>query len=150
MTNNTSLQIHATCISLEGLGFLLRGPSGIGKSDLALRMMEYNSQLIADDRVDLTLEGGILIAQAPTCLRGLLEVRGVGVIEVPYSNSIQILGIINLVGNNKIKRLPAPRTELLLGVEIPSYQLDPWEASTTTKVKILRGVISGSITRHDD
>jgi serine kinase of HPr protein (carbohydrate metabolism regulator) len=95
MTNNTSLQIHATCISLEGLGFLLRGPSGIGKSDLALRMMEYNSQLIADDRVDLTLEGGILIAQAPTCLRGLLEVRGVGVIEVPYSNSIQILGIIN-------------------------------------------------------
>ena len=150
MTNNTSLQIHATCINLEGLGLLLRGPSGSGKSDLALRMMENNSQLIADDRVDLTLEDGVLIARAPSCRRGLLEVRGVGVIEVPYSNSIQILGIINLVENNKIQRMPVPRMEFLLGVKIPSYQLDPWEASTATKVKILRGLISGSIMRHDD
>ena len=150
MTNNTSLQIHATCINLEGLGLLLRGPSGSGKSDLALRMMENNSQLIADDRVDLTLEEGVLVARAPSCLRGLLEVRGVGVIEVPYSNCIQILGIINLVENNKIQRLPVPRTELLLGVEIPSYQLDPWEISAIAKIQLVRGLISGAIIRNND
>jgi HPr kinase/phosphorylase len=150
MTADASQQIHATCISLEGLGLLLRGPSGSGKSDLALRMMEHNSQLIADDCVDLSLKSGVLIAQAPDRLRGLLEVRGVGIIEVPYGNSISILGLINLVDSNKIQRLPDHRMEILLGVEVPSYQLDPWEISAIAKVRLVRSLISGSIIRNDD
>ena len=149
MTDNVSQQIHATCISLEGLGLLLRGPSGSGKSDLALRMMDYNSQLIADDRVDLALEDGVLIARAPSRLRGLLEVRGVGIIKVPYSISIQIAGVIDLVDCNKIQRLPVPRMEILLGAEIPSYQLDPWGISSIMKVQLVRNLITGSIIRND-
>ena len=150
MKDSKSQNIHATCISLDGLGLLLRGPSGCGKSDLALRMMENNSQLIADDWVDLALEGGVLIAQAPSRLRGLLEVRGVGVIEVPFSISIQVLGVIDLVDSNKIQRLPDHRTEMLLGVELPSYQLNPWGASAIAKVQLVSGLISGSIVRNDD
>ena len=150
MINNVSQQIHATCINLQGFGLLLRGPSGGGKSDLALRMMEHNSQLIADDRVDLTLEDDALIARAPCYLRGLLEVRGLGVIEVQYGISIQVLGVIDLVDNTKIERLPNHQTEILLGIEIPSYQIDPWAISAIAKVQLVRGLISGSIVRNDD
>ena len=149
MKDRTSQNIHATCISIDGLGLLLRGPSGCGKSDLALRMMKKNIQLIADDRVDLALESGILTAQAPNYLRGLLEVRGLGVVEVPFSISIQVLGVIDLVKSNKIQRLPDHRTELLLGVEIPSYQIDPWEASAIAKIQLISGLISGSIVLND-
>jgi HPr kinase/phosphorylase len=150
VTDNVILQIHATCISLGGFGLLLRGPSGSGKSDLALRMMKHNSQLIADDWVDLALEDGLLIARAPSRLRGLLEVRGLGVIEVPYGISIQVLGVIDLVDSKEIPRLPDHRVETFLGVEIPSYQLDPWVMSAITKVQLVRGLISGSIIRNDD
>jgi len=148
--HNASQQIHATCISLEGFGLLLRGPSGSGKSDLALRMMEYGSKLIADDCVYLALEDGVLIARAPSRLRGLLEVREMGVIEVPYEISIQVLGVIDLVDSNKIQRLPGHQMEILLGVKVPSYQLDPWGMSAIAKVRLVRGLISGSIMRNDD
>ena len=129
---------------------LLRGPSGSGKSDLALRMMEYGSKLVADDCVCLALEGGVLIARAPSGLRGLLEVREMGVIAVPYETSVQVLGVVDLVDSNKIQRLPNHRTEALLGVEVPSYQLDPWGMSAIAKVQLVRGLISGSIMRNDD
>jgi serine kinase of HPr protein (carbohydrate metabolism regulator) len=150
MTDNASQQIHATCINLEGFGILLRGPSGSGKSDLALRMMHYNSQLIADDWVDLTREKGVLIARAPNRLRGLLEVRGLGIIEVPHGISIRVQGMIDLVDSNKIQRLPDHQVEILLGVEIPSYQLDPWEISAIAKIQLVRGLISGAIIRNND
>jgi HPr kinase/phosphorylase len=150
MKYTASLQIYATCINLGGFGLLLCGPSGSGKSDLALRMMDHNSQLVADDWVDLTLENGVLIARAPVSLRGLLEVRGVGIIEVPYGTSIQVQGMIDLVDSNEIQRLPDDQTVRLLGVEIPSYQLDPWRMSATAKVQLVRGLISGSIMRNDD
>ena len=70
MTANAT-QIHATCISIDGIGLILRGPSGSGKSDLALRLMERSAQLIADDRVDLTCVDGVLIGRAPDRLSGL-------------------------------------------------------------------------------
>jgi serine kinase of HPr protein (carbohydrate metabolism regulator) len=150
MMENPSQKIHATCISVEGTGLLFRGPSGSGKSDLALRMMEHNSQLIADDWVDLTLQGDVLIAQAPIRLKGLLEVRGVGIIEVPYGISIRVLGVIDLVDSNKIQRLPVHQTAILLGVKIPIYQINPWEISAIAKVQLVRDLISGSIIRNDD
>ena len=54
-----AINIHATLVSLNGKGILLTGKSGSGKSDLALRMiMEYQAQLVADDRVDLVLKNG--------------------------------------------------------------------------------------------
>lgn len=149
MTNQAN-QIHATCISLDGIGLLLRGPSGSGKSDLALRLMEHSAQLIADDRVDLSQEDGVLIARAPDRLSGLLEVRGVGIIEVPYAPSARVWGLIDLVKRAEIERLPDNRTEILSGVKIPCFQADPWEASAEVKVRLVSGLVSGSIIRTDD
>ena len=72
MNVNKSEQIHATCIALDGRGVLLRGPSGSGKSDMALRLIDAGAELVADDRVDLDApgrgrRGGIDLA-APDCV----------------------------------------------------------------------------------
>ena len=71
--------IHATCISYRDNGILLIGPSGSGKSDLALRMMmNKGAQLVADDRTDVEEKFGRLRATCPENIRGMMEVRGIG------------------------------------------------------------------------
>ena len=149
MTANAT-QIHATCISIDGIGLILRGPSGSGKSDLALRLMERSAQLISDDRVDLICEDGVLIGRAPDRLSGLLEVRGVGIIEVPYGESARVWGLIDLVNRTEIERLRDTRIEILCGVELPCYLIDPSASSAEAKVRLVSGLISGSIMRTDD
>lgn len=78
MTNSSgnTEKIHATCVEVEGLGVLLRGPAGSGKSDLALRLIDDGARLIADDYTDLTIEEGRIIARAPDTIQDLMEVRG--------------------------------------------------------------------------
>ncbi|MFZ9450406.1 MAG: HPr kinase/phosphorylase [Alphaproteobacteria bacterium] len=84
MTQATSIQVHATCVAIDGAGILLRGPSGAGKSDLALRLVDGGAALVADDRVDLRRRGTCLVASPPAPLRGLVEARGVGILRVPF------------------------------------------------------------------
>ena len=82
--------LHATCIAVDGatgpLGVLLRGSSGAGKSDLAFRMIDQGARLVADDQCRLQRRNGAagayLVARAPATIDGLLEVRGLGVVEV--------------------------------------------------------------------
>ena len=64
------MPVHATCIAVDGLGVLLRGPSGSGKSDLALRLIDGGAMLIADDQVVLEAIGGVLFARPPDILAG--------------------------------------------------------------------------------
>ena len=59
------LFVHASCVALDGNGVLLRGPSGSGKSDLALRLIDGGAVLVADDQVALTVEGEKILASAP-------------------------------------------------------------------------------------
>ncbi|HAE01429.1 MAG TPA: serine kinase, partial [Rhodospirillaceae bacterium] len=78
--------VHGTTIAIDGRGVLLRGASGAGMSDLALRLIDAGAELVADDQTALTVDKGILYAQAPDQLRGLLEVRGIGIMTLPYRN----------------------------------------------------------------
>ncbi|WP_331459605.1 HPr kinase/phosphorylase [Paracoccus liaowanqingii] len=72
------MQLHATTVALEGRGLVILGPSGSGKSGLALELMAVGAVLVADDRTDLRLQQGRLIAQAPPALSGRIEARGWG------------------------------------------------------------------------
>jgi HPr kinase/phosphorylase len=114
MTGNL---VHASCVSCFGRGVLLRGPSGSGKSSLALQLIHRGWLLVADDQVELTTSGGELIAAAPQRLRGWLEIYGLGLCPMPALLRSRIDLIVDLVAD-ELERLPAPNTENLLGCTI--------------------------------
>lgn len=90
--------IHATLVDFNGKGILLRGKSKSGKSDLALRLIaRKGAKLVADDMVILRSEKGYVIGQAPENLRGLLEVRGIGIIRLPYVTESRIYLLADLI-----------------------------------------------------
>jgi len=109
------VNIHASCVRLEDAaeafaaprdaGVLLIGKSGAGKSDLALRLLGRGARLVCDDRTELSVERGRLIARAPARLAGLIELRGVGIIEMSSVASAPVCLVVNL--SDKVKRLPA-------------------------------------------
>ena len=130
------MQVHATVVAIDGVGVMLRGESGGGKSDLALRLVDCGALLVADDRCDLRLEGGRVIAEAPRSLAGLLEVRGVGVLPVPATPRAPLALVVDLVPADRIERLPPAATCALLGTEVPLLSLAAFESSTAAKVRL--------------
>lgn len=127
---------HATCVEVEGRGILLRGPSGSGKSDLALRLIERGGRLVADDQVMLTREGRTVWAAPPPELAGRMEVRGVGILTVDHSPRCPVILICDLVGAAQVPRLPeAEREELLAGCSVSRLVLHAFEASAPAKLR---------------
>ena len=118
---------------------LLRGESGAGKSDLALRLIDGGARLVADDRTDLTRDGDRLIARSPATIAGLIEARGVGILRLPPSRlataAIVVL-IVDLVDAADVERLPDATREDLLGVSLQRVALAPLEASTPAKIRL--------------
>ncbi|WIY26460.1 HPr kinase/phosphorylase [Parasedimentitalea psychrophila] len=108
------LCLHASCVSLAGNGLLIRGASGSGKSTLALSLMALGARLVADDRVLLSLEQGQLIARAPEPIGGLIEARGLGILQADQCSQTTICAVIDL-DIPEVERLPPIRTVTLLG-----------------------------------
>lgn len=128
--------IHGTCVLLSGIGLLLRGRSGSGKSDLALRLIDGGARLIADDRVELWMEDGRLMAKAPQALAGLLEVRGVGILPVPAAPEAPVGLVVDLVERDRVERLPHAETATLLEAAPPRLALAPFDASAPAKLRL--------------
>jgi HPr kinase/phosphorylase len=75
--------LHGTLLDVSGVGVLIRGKSGIGKSEVALELVRRGHQLVADDRVDIyQREMGVIIGEAPDLLKKYLEIRGIGIVNV--------------------------------------------------------------------
>lgn len=128
--------VHATAVMIEEKGVLLRGPSGSGKSDLALRLIDDGAVLIADDRTALTHRDGTVVAQCPASIAGQLEVRGIGIMDLPYIAEATLSMIVDLVSSDQVDRLPVRRMEELLGCRISSITVAPFEASAPAKIKM--------------
>lgn len=127
-------QIHATCVLLDAGGVLLRGPSGSGKSDLALRLTDRGAHLVADDRVEIRRQDGWILAEAPANLRGLIEVRGVGIVRMPYVAEARIVLVADLVAGDAVERMPEDTETVLLGEPVARLALDPFEISAPLKL----------------
>ncbi len=136
-------QVHGTCVAVAGVGVLLRGPPGSGKSDLALRLIDRGAELVADDRVTLRREDDGIVASAPAALAGLIEVRGVGVVRVPAVARARLGVVVDLVGAAAVERLPDRAGCELLGVGVPRYRLDAFQASACAKVRLAAQAVNG-------
>ncbi|HKF73581.1 MAG TPA: HPr kinase/phosphatase C-terminal domain-containing protein [Stellaceae bacterium] len=128
--------VHGTTVALGGDGVLLRGPSGSGKSDLALRLIDGGARLVADDQTELTLGDDGLVARAPATIAGRMEVRGVGIVRVPTVASAPVRLVVDLVPSKRVERLPEPQFCEYLQCSLPLLALAPFEASTPAKVRL--------------
>jgi HPr kinase/phosphorylase len=129
------MQIHGSCASRDGDGVLLIGPSGAGKSDLVLRLLARGFDLVADDRVDIA-DG---VARPVPPLEGLLEVRGIGIVHLPFVAAAQLALVVELAPaelapaeQRASPRLPWPERHELL--DLPVVRLDASAASTPERV----------------
>lgn len=128
--------LHATSVVFCGHGLLLCGAPGSGKSDLALRIMDAGGALIADDQTALMVEAGQLFARAPESIKGMMEVRGIGLLKVPTCTTARMDILIDCVGREAIERLPEPAHTVIHGVKLRQLALYPFEASAVAKLRI--------------
>ncbi|MCA3186099.1 MAG: serine kinase [Rhodobacter sp.] len=113
MKGPRSFRLHASCVALEGRGLLILGPSGSGKSSLALQMIGLGAALVADDQVDVTCAGDALVAAAPPALAGLIEARGVGLLRAGTVACVPLHLAVDL-GQPASPRLPDQDAIVLL------------------------------------
>ncbi|MBT3789584.1 MAG: serine/threonine protein kinase [Alphaproteobacteria bacterium] len=143
--------VHGTCVAFPlveesgvAAAVLFRGPSGIGKSDLALRLIDDGAQLVADDQVVLDLTEDGLRASAPETIRGMLEVRGVGIVHLPVAEKAALVAIIDLVEPDaEVERLPEPEEVEIVNTTLPLWKLRPMESSAMAKVGVIVAVAAG-------
>lgn len=138
----TSKLVYGTCVALGEVAALLLGPSGSGKSDLAMRFVlqtpaELSPALVADDQVRVEAWDGALFASPPDALAGKIEVRGLGILTVPFRREVELALIVELAEPHDIPRLPAPaRAAPLCGIVLPRLLLTPFEASAALKLRL--------------
>ena len=144
-----TIDVHATAVAIEGRALLLRGPSGSGKSDLALRLVDGGARLIGDDRVRIERRGTSLWALAPPdipeALRHKIEIRGLGIAGLPGLAEAPLLFVVDLAPGAVPERLPAAQNCHYLGVGLPLIALDPFTASAAAKLRLAVKLGPGSI-----
>lgn len=126
--------MQASAVAIDGAAVLLIGPSGSGKSDLCLRLMDRGAILVSDDFVELTPKAGQVLVSAPAAIRGLLEIRGLGVKRVPVADSIPLGMAFRLKNPDEIERLPELETMEICGMPIPVFDLYAFAASAPLKI----------------
>jgi serine kinase of HPr protein (carbohydrate metabolism regulator) len=137
----TSLRIDGVAVAIDNQAVLLRGPSGSGRSDLALRLIDEGAKLISDEQVELHREGDRLLigcpAVMPSELKGVIEARGVGLVAVPHVDRfVPLTWVVEMADAAEIERMPAAETAEYLGIAAPLLKLDPFAVSATAKLRL--------------
>ena len=97
-------RVHGTCVAIDGRGVLLLGASGSGKSDLALRLIDRGAVLVSDDQTELSTAHDLLFASAPATIAGLIEVRGIGIVTLPFVAQAPVALAVRL--GEPVERMP--------------------------------------------
>ena len=135
MMRLSSETLHASTVALDGRAVLICGPSGSGKSDLALRLLDRGFALVSDDQTIVRKDGGRVLASAPPTIHGKLEIRGVGIVDMDSVGDVPVALCIELTSD--IQRLPDDsRERLVLDVRLPLISVDAMTASAPSKVAL--------------
>ena len=125
--------LHASTVATNGRAVLITGPSGSGKSDLALRLIDRGFALVSDDRTVVKRDGDRLVAASAPNIGGKLEIRGIGIVDVESVSDVAVALIVEL--KSDIERIPDDsRDRLILGVPVPLISIDAMTASAAAKV----------------
>ena len=146
------ITLHGVLVDVAGMGVLLTGASGIGKSEVALELVHRGHRLVADDSVIIKKSGNILIGRSPDMIRHMLEIRGVGIINVErmfgsvavrVNKSVDaVFELVNWEDGKSYERLGTENlTEEILGVSLPKLEI-PVKAGRNLFVVIEAAVAS--------
>ena len=131
----SSETIHASCVAIDGRSVLITGPSGSGKSDLTLRLLDRGFALVSDDQTLVKKTATRLTASAPPTIRGKLEIRGIGIVEMDHVDDQPVALVVELTSD--IQRIPDDsRDRPIMGVAVPLISIDAMSASAASKVAL--------------
>ena len=128
-------QFHGTSVVIEDCGIMIIGNSGSGKSDLALRLIDNGATLISDDITICKKKNKKIFLLPSKETRGLLEVREVGIITVPYVENIELRMIVELKNVDQ-ERYPEHSEKTILGLKLPRLLINGKNPSSVIKVKV--------------
>lgn len=129
------MRIHATAVAKAGRAVLILGDSGSGKSDLAFRLLDRGWTLVGDDQIHLARTGSQLTAVCDPRLANRLEVRGLGLIDVPTPQDPVPVGLVVQL-EDAPQRLPAYEERSFLDVNLPLLRLHAFEISSVLKLDV--------------
>ena len=142
-----SALLHATALAIGHRGVIIRGSPGAGKSDLALRALTAASsslvpwavRLVADDQVQVARTGGAIMMSCPAAIAAKLEVRGIGIVDLPAAavatGSTRLVLVVDLTNaRDWVERMPARACVDVLGLRLACLKLYPFEGSAALKL----------------
>lgn len=130
----SSDRLHATTVAIDGRAVMIEGASGSGKSDLALRLIDRGAVLVSDDQTLVLRAGHILRARAPATIAGQLEVRGIGILTMPYVDDVPVALLVSI--GVPVERMPDPRTRRIVGLDVRHVAVDALHASAPLKIEL--------------
>ena len=130
----SSETLHASTVAIDGRAVMIVGRSGSGKSDLALRLIDRGAKLVSDDYTLVVRRSGVLFARAPATIAGKMEVRGIGIVDVPHVEEVPVALIVEIEA--EVLRMPERRQRTIAGVEVRQVAIEPFAASAPIKVEL--------------
>jgi len=138
-------QVYATAVAYRGFGILIRGPSGSGKSDLALRLIDDGANLIADDQVIIKSVRKEHYLSSPDSISGLIEVRGFGVIKIESVRDVRLRLIVDLDPSCKTERSPIMKEELIKNIIVPVINMKAFDSSVLVRIRLILSYLEKKI-----